>query len=128
MEAIDGSPQELIGHLPDDLPDAAVEIAFFRVEVEVGRDLPVDAERAAGAGVDEDLPVGVPGRIEVEPALGLPAGQVGADGADQETVVEALAAETRSQGVAKSGGSRPGGENRVVDLDLQPPEGRAAGQ
>ena len=63
-----------------------------------GGHLPVDAERRVGAGVDEHLPAGVPLRVEVEAALGLPAGQVGADVADQEVVVEGLALEGEPEG------------------------------
>jgi hypothetical protein len=43
--------------------------------------------------MDEDLPARVPGRVEVEAPLALPAGQLGLDVADEELVVEGVAVE-----------------------------------
>ena len=102
-EAVDRPPDDLVGPVADHLPDAPVQApgGLLGGQVEVRRHLPVDAEGGVGAGVDEHLAAGVPLRVEVEPALGLPAGQVGADVADQELVVEGLPLEGEPRPTAR---------------------------
>jgi hypothetical protein len=77
VEAIDRLPHDLVVGVADDLADPGLELAgcLLGGEVVVRRDLPVDPVGRVGAGVDEDLPAGVPLRVEVEPALELPARQ-----------------------------------------------------
>ena len=85
----------------DDLPDPLAQptVAFLRVKVEPRRDLPVDAVRRVGAGMDEHLPVRVPWRVEVETAFVGPARQVGADVAGFLGVSEANARVIRHRAI-----------------------------
>ena len=108
VEPVHRRPDDLVVALADDRPDARVQRAGggLGVQVVAGRDLPVDAERRVRAGVDEHLPARVPGRVEVEPPLGGPAGQVGADVADQEAVVEGVPVEASPRAAQRSPSSR----------------------
>src|SRR4051812_31398634 len=99
MEPVHRLPYDLVGLVADDGADARVEGTrrLLRIDVVVPGDLPVDAEGRARAGMDEHLPAGIPGGVEVEPALVGPAGELGPDVADEEPVVEGVPIETGSE-------------------------------
>jgi hypothetical protein len=122
VEPVDRLPDDLVVPVADDLADPPVESSrgLLGRQVEVRRDLPVDPEGRVGAGVDEHLAAGVPLRVEVEAPLGLPAGQVGADVADEELVAEGLAVEGEPQRGADDVGARAGAGHRVAAGDRRP--------
>ena len=72
----------------------------------------------SGQGWIEHLPAGVPRRVEVEPPLGRPAGQVGADVADQELVVERLPVEASAPSSAAQTSPRGAGAGHGVGAGL----------
>ena len=60
-------------------------------------------------------------RVEVEPPLGLPVGQVGADVADEEVVVERLARRSVSPSIARMSSARgPAAGHGVRAADRRP--------
>jgi dipeptidyl aminopeptidase/acylaminoacyl peptidase len=130
VKAIDRLPLDLVRPLADDRADARVEGAarFFRHEVVVGRHLPVAPERRSRAGMDQHLSARIPRGIEVEAALVRPRGQLGADVADQEAVVEGVSIEGDAEHLPHvvTFGSGAGDDIRALDIDS--PRGRLAAE
>jgi hypothetical protein len=82
VEPVHGQPHDLV--VVDDLADQRVDVSGGKVEV--GGHLPVDAPHATGLGVHENLPAGVPRRVEVEPPLGFGEPEIGPNVGDEEPV------------------------------------------
>src|SRR4051812_29660991 len=71
LEAIDAEPLEPILNIANHRTDAPLEIAvrFVDLDVDVGRQLPVDAPDIIGLRMDDDLVAAVEWRVEVEMAF-----------------------------------------------------------